>query len=132
MNTVSYYGTNIIEGQNKEFVTMWTYGYQGISNTTVNVQRYLESDFLKAQVWANKIDSVIDLIIIDTNTNETRTVSVYSTLLVEVNRKVTFLENRKEGIAYVVYEYDREGIPHEISVEFIEEETNALKLKPEE
>lgn len=82
-------------------------------------------------VWANKIDSVIDLVIVDTDSDIVKTVSVFSTLLVEVNRTVTFIEQRDKKMFYVVYEYDRDGIKREISVEQIsQEEENGLKLKP--
>lgn len=102
---VSYYGVNIIEGQNSEFIEGWSYGYNGYNSGSVETKRRKESDFLSNGVWANQIDSVIDLIIVDKNTNEMRTVSVFSNLLIEVNHRITFVE----GENYVTYEYNRDG-----------------------
>ena len=101
-DTNSYYGINEIEGENKEFIEGYLWGYNSYTSGEISQQRLLESDFLAYGVWANKIDSVIDLIIIDKNTNEMRTVSVSSVLLVEVNNKI----KASDG---TVYEYDHEG-----------------------
>lgn len=98
----SYYGINEIEGENKEFITGYVYGYDGYSTGEIQEHRLFESDFLSQGVYGNKIDSIIDLIIIDTNTNETRAVSVPSVLLVEANNKITMSDG-------TVYEYDHEG-----------------------
>lgn len=104
-DTVSYLGCNVIEGQNSEFIEGWTHGYNGSYNTAVETKRYKESDYLKEGVYYNQIDSVIDLIVVDKNTNEKRTVSVFSNILVEVNHRITF----KEGDKLVTYEYDKNG-----------------------
>ena len=103
-DTIAYYGVNIIEGQNSEFIEGWSYGYNGY-NGSVETKRRKESEFLENGVWANQMDSVIDLIIVDKNTNEMRTVSVFSNLLIEVNHRITFIEEEN----YVTYEYDRNG-----------------------
>lgn len=106
-DTIAYYGVNIIEGQNSEFIEGWSYGYNGYNgyNGSVETKRRKESEFLENGVWANQMDSVIDLIIVDKNTNEMRTVSVFSNLLIEVNHRITFIEEEN----YVTYEYDRNG-----------------------
>ncbi len=119
-DTVSYYGCNIIEGQNSEFVEGFSYGYNGYSGGSIATRRRKESDYLSAGVWANQIDSVIDLIIVDKNTQEKRIVSVFSNLLVEVNHRITFLEDGN----YVTYEYDRNGNKTKI-----DECSNELTLK---
>ena len=98
----SYYGINEIEGENKDFISGYVYGYNGYSTGTISEKRFYESDFLEQGVYANKIDSIIDLIIIDNTTGETRAVSVPSILLVEANNKITMSDG-------TVYEYDREG-----------------------
>ncbi len=101
-NDTSYYGINEIEGENKEFISGYIYGYKGYTSGEITEKRLYESDFLKQGVYGNKIDSIIDLIIIDTTTNETRAVSVPSILLVEANNKI----RKSDG---TIYEYDREG-----------------------
>ena len=107
-DTNSYYGINEIEGENEDFIQGSYYGYNAYSSGTVVQKRYKESDFLEKGVWANKIDSVIDLIIVDKTSGEMRTVSVPSILLVEVNNKIKY-DNGK------VYEYDREGVKRELT-----------------
>ena len=104
-DTIAYYGVNIIEGQNSEFIEGWSSGYNGYTGSDVVSKRRKESEFLENGVWANQMDSVIDLIIVDKNTNEMRTVSVFSNLLIEVNHRITFIEEEN----YVTYEYDRNG-----------------------
>ena len=107
----SYFGINEIEGQNETFIQGYFYGNSYYSSGEVEQKRFLESDYLEDGVWANKIDSVIDLIIVDKNTKEVlRQVSVDSSLLVEVNDKITFLDNGY----YVTYDYDRDGTRREI------------------
>ncbi len=63
-DTNSFYGINQIDGQNDTFIKGFTYGYNGYSSGSVNEQRFLESDYLKKGVYANKISSVIDLIVV--------------------------------------------------------------------
>lgn len=110
-NEHSYFGVNVIEGQNSEFIQGFMYGNNYYTSGSVTQKRRLESDYLKAGVWANEIDSIIDLLIVDKTTNKVlRQVSVPSNLLVEVNDKITFLENGYE----VTYDYDRDGSRTEI------------------
>lgn len=107
-DTNSYYGINEIEGENKDFIQGYCYGYSTYSSGTISQQRYKESNFLEHGVWANKIDSVIDLIIVDKVTGEMRTVSVPSILLVEVNNKIKYDDG-------TVVEYDRQGKKRELT-----------------
>lgn len=104
-DTNNYYGCNTIEGQNSEFIQSFTYAYQGTMSSAVSTKRRLESDFLEKGVYANQIENVIDLIIIDKDTNEIRTVSVSSNILIKINNRVTFIENNQE----IIYEYDMNG-----------------------
>ena len=62
-DTNTYSSVNSIEGQNQTFMQGSFYGFNGYSNGTISEERYVESDYLKAGVYANKINSVIDLII---------------------------------------------------------------------
>lgn len=61
----AYTGTNKIEGQNDTFIQGFIHGYRGYQSGTVEEKRFLESDYLNMGVNANKIGSVIDLIIVD-------------------------------------------------------------------
>lgn len=61
----SYIGTNKIEGQNETFIQGFVHGYSGYTSGSVTEKRFLESDYLDKGVNANKIGSVIDLIIIN-------------------------------------------------------------------
>ena len=112
-DTNSYFGVNEIEGQNQTFLQGYSYGYRGYQHGEVETKRYLEKDFLEHGVWANKVDSVIDLIIVDKTTGEKRVVSVDTKLLIEVNNKVTYLD----GNNYVTYQYDRDGEAKQIKKE---------------
>ncbi len=115
-NDNSYYGCNIIEGQNSEFMEGWSYGINGNNNGSFATKRHLESDFLSSGVYANRIASVIDLIIVNKDTNEMRPVSVPTEILVRVNNRITFLEERDKEEVYVTYEYDMYGNKMEIEV----------------
>lgn len=61
----AYIGTNKIEGQNDTFIQGFIYGYKGYSGGSIQEKRFVESDYLNMGVNANKISSVIDLIIIE-------------------------------------------------------------------
>lgn len=100
-----FYGINVIEGQNSEFLEGYSHGYSGYHSSSVETQRYLESDFLEDGVWANKIAGAIGLLIEDTKTNEISGVDVSTDLLIEINNKVTFEKKDK----YVTYQYDKYG-----------------------
>lgn len=110
-NTNSYFGINEIEGENAEFLEGYVYGAYYYTSGSLETKRRLESDYLSDGVWANKIDSVIDLIIINKDTNELRQVSVDSSLLVEVNDKIEF---KTENGNIIVYDYERDGSRKEV------------------
>ena len=105
-DTQSYFGINEIEGQNETFIQGYIYGNRYYTSGEITEKRFLESDYLEDGVWANKIDSVIDLIIVDKTTNEVlRVVSVPSSLIVKINNQITFYD----GGEYKTYEYDKNG-----------------------
>lgn len=56
------------------------------------------------------------MIIVNKDTHELRTVSVPTEILVRVNNKITFLEERDKEEVYVTYEYDMYGNKMEIEV----------------
>lgn len=112
-DTNKYFGVNVIEGQNSEFVEGFLYGCSSIYGS-VTTKRLLESDFLKLGVYANKITGVIGLLIEDKNTGEIiRGVDVPTTLGVEINNKITYTEKNysQSGVVTknVTYQYDKYG-----------------------
>ena len=97
----SYVGINQIEGQNETFISGTVHGFNGYTNGSISEKRFLESDYLEKAVYANKITSVIDLIIV--NGEEMTCVSVPSEVQVSV---WPFIEVRKsDGTSYYKYYY---------------------------
>jgi hypothetical protein len=78
-----YSSVNCIEGQNQTFMQGSFHGFRGYSSGTISERRYVESDYLSAGVYANKINSVVDLIIMDID-GSMKCVSVPSTIGVSV------------------------------------------------
>lgn len=101
-DTNEYYGCNSIEGMNQTFIQGFIYGCNGYSGGSVTERRFTEEDFLERGVWANRIDTVIDLIIKDKNTNEISTVSVNSILIVEANDTIKYSDGTEVT-------FDKEG-----------------------
>ena len=97
----AYVGINQIEGQNETFISGFVHGYNGYSSGSVSEKRFLESDYLEKAVYANKITSIIDLIIVK---GENMTcVSVPSEVQVSV---WPFIERQKsDGTKYYRYYY---------------------------
>ena len=88
----AYLGINQIEGQNETFIKGFVHGYNGYSSGTVEEKRFLESDYLEKAVYANKITSIIDLLIV--KGEEITCVSVPSEVQVSV---WPFIEIQKSG-----------------------------------
>ncbi len=98
----AYIGINHIEGQNETFISGFVHGYNGYSSGSVSEKRFLESDYLGVGVNANKISSIIDLIIV--NGDKTTCTSVDSAVKVSV---WPFIKTQtKEGIEYRYYFLD--------------------------
>ena len=104
-DTNSYSGINQIEGQNDTFVKGFASGYNGYHSASITEQRFLESDFLKNGVYANKISSVIDLIIV--NGEETTFTSVQSEVQVSVWAYIQFQDD--DQIIYRFYYLGEDG-----------------------
>ncbi|MBR4830888.1 MAG: hypothetical protein IKZ96_03950 [Bacilli bacterium] len=83
---VSYFGINEIEGQNETFIEGYSHTFDGYGHGQITERRHSEAEYIYAGVWGNKIESVIDLIIVDKKTQEPiRAVSVDSTLIVKID-----------------------------------------------
>ena len=97
----AYVGINQIEGQNETFISGFVHGYNGYSSGSVSEKRFLESDYLEKAVYANKITSIIDLIIV--KGEEMTCVSIPSEVQVSV---WPFIERQKsDGTKYYRYYY---------------------------
>ena len=79
----TYSTVNCIEGQNQTFMQGSFYGFNGYTSGSISERRYIESDYLAAGVYANKINSIIDLII-QKEDGTTTCVSVPSTVGISV------------------------------------------------
>ncbi len=99
-----YSNVNCIEGQNQSFMQGSFYGFNGYSSGSIEQRRYVESDYLKAGVYANKINSVIDLIIIKAD-GTTKCVSVPSTVGVSVWPYIEQIESNGD-VSHRYYYYD--------------------------
>ena len=101
----AYYGINQIEGQNETFISGSVHGFNGYSSGSVSEKRFLESDYLVKAVFANKITSIIDLIVV--KGEEMTCVSVPSEVQVSV---WPFIKMQKDdGSVYYKYYYMNES-----------------------
>lgn len=115
-DTENYTGINTIEGENQEFIQGYFYGYKHYEHGEIEQKRRLESEYLEDGVYANRIDSVIDLIIVDKETGKPlRQKSIDSQLLVEINNVVTF----ESGGEKITYKYNRDGSKTQISNDYV-------------
>lgn len=103
-DTISYYGYNEIEGQDKDFIEGSSYGFNGYSSGTIEQRRHSESEYLEETVYANEISSVYDLWI-QKGDQEPYMTTAKSTIVVLVCNEVTKEEDGKVK----VYRYDRNG-----------------------
>lgn len=102
----AYVGINQIEGQNETFISGTVHGFNGYSSGSITEKRFLESDYLEKAVYANKITSVIDLIVV--KSDEMTCVSVPSEVQVSV---WPFIQMQKSSgeIYYKYYYLDDNG-----------------------
>lgn len=100
-DSIAYYGINQIEGQNETFISGTVHGFNGHTSGSITEKRFLESDYLEKGVFANKITSIIDLIIV--KGDEVTCVSVPSEVQVSV---WPFIKMQKsDGTIYYRYYY---------------------------
>ena len=62
------------------------------SSSTVNTYRVSEEALLKKGVYANSIDSVFGLIIVDKETNETTWIDVQDNIPIPVNKNIEYMD----------------------------------------
>jgi len=127
-DTNIYSSVNCIEGQNQSFTQGSFYGFNGYYSGTIQQKRYLESDYLSSGVYANKINSIIDLIIVNPD-NTTRCVSVPSTIEVSVWPYIEKVNSSGES-SYTYYYFDNKtGSVEKESLNSIEYESKIQKSK---
>ena len=131
-NDTSFYGVNVIEGQNDTFIKGSFNGFNGRVSGTVEEERYIEEDYLSAGVFANKISSSYGLLI-QVGDNEPNGVDVSSDIVVlACNRIVT---NYSDG-TQIIKVYNRDGsyeriesVPDNIETTEVTEDKSKVKTK---
>ena len=116
-DTTSFYGVNIIEGQNDTFISGSYRGFKGYSSGEVEEKRYTEEDYLEEGVFGNMISSVYGLLI-QVGDNEPYGVDVSSDVVVLACNKITV---KYESGKVEEKTYNRDG---SYTVEFIEDGNN--------
>lgn len=110
-NTTYYSSTNLISGQDKDFIegTYMAYcsGTTGAGSGSISQQRYVDQDYLAKGVYSNKIGLIYGLLIQGPNDPEPYGVDVADELHVYVYNRVEKYDSSKGVIN--VYEYDMNG-----------------------
>lgn len=104
-DTISYYAVNKIEGQNDTFISGSIRGFNGYTSGYVDEERFTETDYLKAGVYANQISSVYGLLI-QNGDSEPYGVDVSSEVLVLISNTV---EVEYEDGTKVIRTFNRDG-----------------------
>ena len=105
-----YYGVNAIEGQNDQFIQGFVHGHNGYSNGSIEQRRFLESDYLEAGVFANKITSIYGLLGKDETKDVIYGIDVLSELKVNFCNRVLFVDSKTGNKYYTIYETSEDGI----------------------
>lgn len=82
-DNIAYNNIFNIEGQNDTFIQGTILGFNSISGGTIDEKRFQEKDYLDKGVYANKISSIIDLIVVRPD-NTVHCVSVPSDIQITV------------------------------------------------
>ncbi len=133
---ISYSNIFCIEGQNESFIQGSIHGFNGLVSGTIEERRFRESDYLSKGVYANKISSVIDLIIVYSD-GSMRCVAVPSNIQVTVWPFVRYVSSDEdEEDIYRYYYYDNKkgevfykNITESEYLELTGSKSDQLKLK---
>lgn len=110
----TYYGSsNLISGQDKDFIQGTFWAYEGTGSGEIKQQRYVDADYLKKGVYSNKIGLVYGLLIQGPNDAEPYGVDVTDEIHVLVYNRIEKYDETKGVIN--VYEFDSNG--NEVFVE---------------
>ncbi len=99
-----YSNINQIAGQNDTFISGTVMGINGYSSGSVSEKRFVESDYLTYAVYANKIASIIDLIVVKPD-GQMECTSVDSSVQVSVWPYIHKVKSNGEDI-YEYYYYN--------------------------
>ncbi len=123
-DSVSFYGVNVIEGQNDAFIKGSFHGFKGYSAGTIEEERYTEKKYLESGVFANKISSSYGLLI-QVGENEPYGVDVSSDVVVlAYNKIITEYESGRKEIRT----YNRDGSYSTEVIEAVVETTNSSSV----
>ena len=123
-DSVSFYGVNVIEGQNDAFIKGSFHGFKGYSSGTIEEERYTEKKYLESGVFANKISSSYGLLI-QVGENEPYGVDVSSDVVVlAYNKIITEYESGRKEIRT----YNRDGSYSTEVIEAVVETTNSSSV----
>lgn len=114
-DTVNYYATNQIEGQNDTFISGSFYGFKNYSGS-ITEKRFEEHDYLERGVYGSLISSSYGLLI-QNGDDVPYGVDVDSTIIAYANNEVQMYVEDKDGDEIVTYRYDRDGEKEEVSRE---------------
>lgn len=112
INDTTYYSSkNLIAGQDKDFIeatfTAYCSNSSGYGSGEIKQQRYIDEDYLKKGVYANKITLVYGLLIQAPGETEPHGIDVYDEVHVYVYNCVEKYDASNQVIN--VYQYDQEG-----------------------
>lgn len=102
---------NEIEGQNETFISGSVHGFNGYTNGSISEKRFLETDYLEAGVYANKISSSYGLLI-QKGDNEPYGIDVSSDIVILACNTITKVDSQGNE---TIYTYDRDGSYQETS-----------------
>lgn len=110
-DTTYYSSKNLIAGQDQDFIegtfTAFCSGSSGYGSGDVKQQRYIDDDYLKKGVYANKITLVYGLLIQAPWENEPHGIDVYDEVHVYVYNCIEKYDATNKTIN--VYQYDQNG-----------------------
>lgn len=106
-NDTYYSSSNLISGQDKDFIQGTYYAYGSYGSGDVKQQRYVDSDYLKKGVYSNKICLVFGLLIQGPNDPEPYGRDITDELHVYVYNRIERYDSTKGVIN--VYEIDSSG-----------------------
>lgn len=109
-NDTYYSSSNLISGQDQDFIQGTFYAYKGTGSGDIEQKRYVDSDYLSKGVYANKICLVYGLLIQGPNDPEPYGVDVTDEVYVYVYNCVEKYDSSTGKIN--VYQYDADGNEH--------------------
>jgi len=107
-NDTCCYIKNAIDGQNDEFISGSTTGFQGYTSGTITEKRFLESDYLEKGVVANSIYTIFGLLVKGPNDKDFRGIDVDDDIAIAVYNRVSYIDDNN-SVYEVEYQTDENG-----------------------